>query len=195
MAKSLSERSLVWIDTETTGLSPMKNDVIEFAALRDDTEETLVLKINPDRPENAHPKALAVNGYTPEKWAEAGAIPMAEALPKIVAFLGDGILAGQNVMFDVTFLKVTCERYNQEARFGYHLLDTVTLALTHLRPLGIKSVSLGVVCEVLGVTNENAHTALADVQRARAVYQLLSNPTDAQKAEWKAKIEALNAKS
>jgi DNA polymerase-3 subunit epsilon len=183
---------MVWLDTETTGLNPDKNDIIEFAGLREDTLETLHLKVYPERPENAHPRALEVNGYTREKWDEAGAIEMASAIPQIAKFLEGAILAGQNVSFDENFIKATMRRHDVETRIGYHKLDVATLALIRLRPLGAKSVSLGYVCDVLGISNEGAHTALADVHRARLAYYTLLDPPGGEADIWRERIEAMD---
>lgn len=194
MPSPLSDRPLIWIDTETTGLDPTQHDIIEFAGIRDDTDETLHLKIWPERPENAHPKALAVNGYTPEAWEAAGAVKMKDAIGKIGAFLQDSVLGGQNVGFDEGFLREAFRTHKVPNRIGYHKLDTVTMALVHLRPLGIPSVSLHTICEVLGISNDGEHTALADVRRTRAVYRALINPSEKALAYWKERIEAMRAK-
>lgn len=192
MHRPVCERPLVWIDTETTGLDPQNNDIIEFAGLRETDGKTLQFKVFPERPENAHPRALEVNGYTREAWEEAGAIEMTEAIGQIVEFLKNAVLCGQNVSFDENFIKATMKRHGVDERIGYHKLDTATLALVHLRPLGAWSVSLGYICDVLGISNEGAHTAMADVKRARAVYRALINPTEAQLSFWKKRIEDMN---
>jgi len=185
MPTPLTEKHVVWLDTETTGLDPNDHDIIEFAALREGTEEWLHLYIWPDRPENAHPQALEVNGYSIEEWERRGAISMEEALPQITRFLRNCILAGQNVSFDEAFVRATMKRYGNKDRIGYHKLDIVTLAIVHLRPLGLKAVRLHNVCKVLGISNEGEHTAKADVRRARAVYRALLDPSDDLREAWR----------
>jgi DNA polymerase-3 subunit epsilon len=188
MSTPITERHIVWLDIETTGLDANDHDIIEFAALRDDTEKSLHFHIWPERMENATPEALEMTGYSLDAWEKHGAIPMAEALPQITAFLEDAILAGQNVSFDENFLKTTAKRYEFSHRMGYHKLDIVTLAIIHLRPLGLPSVSLHHVCNVLGISNEGEHSAMADVQRARAVYRTLVDPSDDLKQVWSFRI-------
>jgi len=72
----LMEKPIVVIDTETTGLDPAKHEVIEFAGIKIDPVtleviDTLTFKVKPLHIETAQSKALEVNGYTPEAWAEA----------------------------------------------------------------------------------------------------------------------------
>lgn len=191
--QAVCDRPIVWLDTETTGLDPLENDIIEFAAVRDDTGESLEMKIWPDRPENANPRALEINGYSVEAWEEAGAVTMEEAAPKIAAFLHNVILGGQNVSFDEDFIKAALKTHKVETRIGYHKLDTVTLALVHIRPLGIRSVSLHTICNVLGISNEGEHTAMADVLRTQAVYQALRNPSKKDIDAWTRRISGINA--
>jgi len=193
MSLPVCDRPICWIDVETTGLDPQDHDIIEFAGIREDTGRTLHMKIWPERPENAHPQALEVTGYSIDAWEEAGAVSMADAIPQIATFLHDTILGGQNVSFDENFIKAAIKTYEVETRIGYHKLDTVTLALVHLRPLGIRSVSLHTVCQVLGISNRGEHTAMADVRRARAVYRSLLDPSPPMLEFWRRRIADLNA--
>jgi DNA polymerase III epsilon subunit-like protein len=191
MSTPLTEKHLAWLDVETTGLDPVDNDIIEFAGVREDTGQALHLYIWPDRPENAHPQALQVNGYSIEAWEQRKAVSMGKALPQITSFLADSILAGQNVSFDEGFIKQTMKRYGNTDKIGYHKLDIVTLAIVHLRLLGLKKVRLHHVCNVLGISNEGEHTAVADVRRARAAYRALLDPSEDLKKAWAFRIAGL----
>lgn len=52
------------IDTETTGLSTEKNEVIEISIIRCEDKHQLTKMIRAEHPETAHPKALEVCGKT-----------------------------------------------------------------------------------------------------------------------------------
>jgi DNA polymerase III epsilon subunit-like protein len=189
----LRQRPFAWCDTETTGLNPDQNDILDIAIVRvmpDGTEEVFEAKVQMDRPENAHPKALEVNGYTPEKWA--GARTAAEVFGEIHerGLLRDCILAGQNVGFDAAFINATFKRLGIKARVDYHLFDTVTLALEHLLPYLENSVSLVPVCVALGIPTEGAHGAMADCRMAMAVHRVLTTATPADKERWATEIPA-----
>lgn len=194
MGIPVCDRQVVWVDLETTGLDPNCHEITQFGGINDFTGEQLELYVWPDHLERASEKALEITGFSEEAWRKAGAISGAEAIQKIVDFLGCSILAGQNVSFDEAFIKATMLRYQVKKRIGYHKLDVATLALIHLRPLGIRSVSLNTICDVLGISNEGEHTALVDAKRARDVYRTLVNPNHRMLDYWSQRISDMNAK-
>lgn len=171
-------KPLAYIDTETTGLDPNIAEVIEVAIIRVDTdghEQRWQSKIKPERIEDAHPKALEVNGYTAAAWADAP--PMSQVGPVVVGMLEGCVLVGHNVSFDERMLKVNMKRAGVEGRIPYHKLDTVTLAFEHLFPLGLKSASLDAIREFLGWSKlraHRAHTAMKDAEDAKKLHELLS---------------------
>ena len=182
----VSQKPMTWVDCETTGLDEHLNDIIDIAIIRverDGTEKVINAKIAMERPENAHPKALEVNGYTPEAWAGAPSVREVFEFIHREKILQDCILAGQNVQSDARFVNATFKRLGIDARVDYHLYDTVTLALEHLKPY-LKSVSLVPVCVALGISIDNAHTAMADCRMAMAVHRVLTTATPEERAEW-----------
>ena len=164
------------IDTETTGLDPQTSVVLEFAALI--IEDGVVVreyetKIKPLVQElhYAHPKALEVNGYTDEAWADAPTIT--QVAPDILSLLEGCVLVGHNVGFDEQMLKAHFAAYGIAGRIPYKKIDTVTLAYEHLIPLGLKSVSLDRIREFLGWSKDGAHTAMKDVYDTANLFELL----------------------
>ncbi len=97
-------RELVVIDTETTGLDPGRDRVIEIGAARLDatlgvtaTWSTLV------DPGCALPlQVQRLTGITPDDLA--GAPSFAAAYEQLLAFAGDAVVVGQNVAFDLAML-------------------------------------------------------------------------------------------
>lgn len=185
-------KAFAWVDVETTGLDPTVAEILEIAIVRvalDGSEKTFHSKIKPDYIEKAHPKALEVNGYTEEAWADAPS--QSEVWNKIVrlGLLADCIIAGQNVRFDVGFIEAALAEYvESKPRIGYHLYDTVTLAIEHLAPLGIESVSLtspNGVCVFLGIPIEGAHTAMGDIRMTMEVDRRLRRSTWLHRMWWK----------
>lgn len=175
----VSDKPLVWVDTETTGLNEFDNDILDIAIIRverDGTETVFTSKVKMERPENASPKALEVNGYTAEAWANARSVQDVFQEIHDRKLLQDCILAGHNVQFDARFINATFKRLGIDARVDYHLYDTVTVALVFLKSY-LKSVSLVPVCAALGIPTDDAHTAMADCRMAMRVNEVLTTST------------------
>lgn len=166
---------LAFLDTETTGLDPSLHEVIEFAAIVvDDTKGTVVryqTKIKPVQIETAHPKALEVNGYSPEAWGDAA--PMTKVGHEIATLLDKCVLVGHNVSFDEAMLKANMAKAKVEARIPYRKIDTQVLVMEHLFPLGLKRASLDSVRDFLGWDKENSHTAMKDTEDAKRLFEIL----------------------
>lgn len=99
----------VAIDIETTGLNPTCDEIVEVSAVRYrnghevDAYETLV---KPTRPLSAF--ITLFNGITNDMVADAPAV--GEIMPPLRAFIGDSVLLGHNVHFDINFLYDAIER-------------------------------------------------------------------------------------
>ena len=100
------ERSLkefIAFDTETTGLDPEKDRIIQLSAVRfKDMKpcETWNTYLNPGCP--LSPEAAAVNGITEDMVKDAPAIE--EVTSDFLNFIGKCPVAGYNVGFDLAFL-------------------------------------------------------------------------------------------
>ena len=129
----LPDRLLAFVDTETTGLNPDIHEMIEFG-VEMSNGDFYQFKIKPQHIETASEIALKVNGYTPERWKNALEPKQAAAI--IHEWLKDAIVIGQNVKFDVGFIKALLERESviYDKGFLRHTGDTMTLALAHLVP-------------------------------------------------------------
>lgn len=173
---------IAYIDTETTGLDPRVHEMIEIAIL-DDTGEWST-KIRPVHIDVAEPEALAVNGYSPERWA--GAPLLATVAPEIAARLsGHDLLCGHNVAFDRAFVVASLERAGIATDgIAWRTLDTMTLAHEHLVP-GLRSLSLDAIRRHLGWPMEGAHSALQDARDARRLHQMLTRATWLDRLRWR----------
>lgn len=172
---ALSAKPLAFLDTETTGLTAGRHEVIEVAVLVGDRLHHWLVR--PERLEDAEPKALEVNGYAarPERWD--GAKTMREVGPEIMAVLKGTVVVGHNVGFDLDMLAGHMRRVGLHPTLPYHKVDTVTLAYTRLAPLGLEKLSLDTIRAFLGWSKEGAHTAAKDVQDTERLYRLLTRST------------------
>lgn len=111
---------IISIDTETGGLDPRKAALLSISACQvEDPTKTFNVFILPGPGEELHPKALEVNGYTPELWKERGAVSLCDALKMFKAWLpfsGNSPLA-HNAPFDKGFL----EAAEEKTGFGLYL--------------------------------------------------------------------------
>ena len=93
----------VVFDTETTGLAPSRERIIELAAIRfvnGVPTEVFETFINPEKP--IPPEASAVNHITDEMVADAPTI--SQVLPAFEAFVGKSPLVAHNLAFDLKFI-------------------------------------------------------------------------------------------
>lgn len=93
----------VVFDTETTGLSPVKDRIVELSAIRFvDGIPTEIFEtfINPER--EISPETSAINHITNDMVADAPTI--SEVLPSFEAFIGKSPLVAHNLEFDIKFL-------------------------------------------------------------------------------------------
>ncbi len=153
----MSSRTFVAFDLETTGLSPKKDKIIEFGAVRFQAgraRERFSTFVNPGR--SIPPRIQQLTGIRPTDVADA---PQFQTLiPEILAFLGgsaDAVVA-HSAGFDVSFLRAAGVKINTP------VIDTHELA-TILLP-GQFSYSLGELCRALEISLPTAHRAGHDAE-------------------------------
>lgn len=187
--------NLLFFDIETTGLDKDKHTILEIAIVRTtysgEILSTYVQKIKPSTSDlaSASKKALEINGYSEEDWLVS--VSPEQAAKEIVSrFEGKVILAGQNIGgFDIPFLQAFLSRNGYpKYRVGRRYIDTMSLAIEHLIPCGLKSVSLVNIRKALKVETGVAHSALADTLACVEIYKRLSRATFLQRLYWKWRI-------
>ncbi len=148
--------TFVAIDVETTGLDPHRDAITEVAAItfdRDQVHDEFQSLINPQRAIPAHITELT--GITDSMVQDAPTISAIRSTLK--GFLGDHILVGHNIGFDLGFLKASF------IGSGSHRLDTVTLAsilLPNAGKYGLEALTAFLELPLPG--GKQAHRALAD---------------------------------
>ena len=120
------------IDIETTGLSSYRDRITELGAVKVrngqvvDTYSNLV--INPKT--NKVPAFITkLNGITEEKILAQG-IPAEQAIHEFREFIGDDLIAGYNVNFDLNFTYDLAQKYH-EAKLSNDYIDVLRLARTY----------------------------------------------------------------
>ena len=164
----IDEAPLVFLDVETTGLSPQYGDrVCEVAALRcvgGDILDAFQHLVNPQRP--VSPGAFAVHGISEELLRQAPRFEeIAEDLQEI---LEGAVFVGHNAAFDLGFIASEMRLVGRDMAPTI-ALDTLRLARRHYR---LRSYSLTMLAASLGIERHGrAHRAMVDVLLTRGVLQ------------------------
>jgi DNA polymerase III subunit epsilon len=163
---------LVFLDTETTGLSPQSGDrIVEIGCVelvdRRRTGRSLHLYLNPQR--SSHPDALRVHGLTDEFLSDK---PLFEAVvDQLLEFISGAEVVIHNASFDVGFLDHELGRLNRPSLL--QSVEKITDSLSMARELFPgKANSLDALCKRLEVDNSNRalHGALLDAGLLAEVY-------------------------
>ena len=161
----------VVVDTETTGIDPRKAWIVEIAAVR-----LVGGRLQPKsefrrlvRPGEPIPK-LAIDIHGIDDAAVADAPAFADIWPDLSSFIGDAVVIGHAIGFDLAVLKRECER----AGIGWtrpHILDTRLLA--EVAEPDLPGYSLDSLAAWLGVEITDRHSALGDALACARIFLAL----------------------
>jgi DNA polymerase-3 subunit epsilon len=162
----------VFLDTETTGLSPEAGDrVIEIGCIemvdRRLTGHDLHFYLNPDR--RSHEDALKVHGLTDEFLADKPRF--ADVVDRLLEYVAGAELIAHNAAFDIAFLDAELKRAGRGAIGAHAAKITDSLVLAREAYPG-KSNSLDALCRRLEVeaSHRTLHGALLDAGLLAEVY-------------------------
>src|SRR5687768_2672342 len=168
-ATPLSEVTFVVLDLETTGGSAQSCAITEVGALKFKGGEclgTFQTLVNPGDGVRLPPEIVYLTGITEAMVAPAPKIE--SVLPAFAEFIGDAVIVGHNVRFDLGFLRANL------ARLGYRPLanrfvDTCALARRLVRD-EVPNCKLGTLARHFRTVADPCHRALDD---ARATAEVL----------------------
>jgi ATP-dependent DNA helicase DinG len=153
--------SITSIDIETTGLDSNKDVIIEIGAVKfkdHRIEDEFSTLINPGR--HIPEFITQLTGISDEMVRQAPRIQ--EVINELEAFVGDSIILGHNVRFDLGFLqKHRILQFNE-------VMDTYELASV-LLPTASR-YNLGALGQLLGIPLPATHRALDDARVTHRVY-------------------------
>ena len=161
---SLKDSTYVFFDLETTGLSCIFDEIIEFGAIK--VKDGIVIDridilIKPKNKISAFTTKLT--NITNEMLEDKNSIE--DELDNIKAFLGDNILVAHNASFDIGFLEMAFDN-----KIANPLIDT--LPLSRFLFQGEKSYTLGSMCRLNGVDYDesSAHRGDYDAEVLKDLY-------------------------
>jgi DNA polymerase III subunit epsilon len=171
----------IFLDTETTGLSPESGDrIIEIGCLemvdRRRTGNDKHYYLNPERPSSEG--AIRVHGLTDEFLA--GKPRFAEIADELLAYLTGTEVVIHNAAFDVGFLDAESKRLGRPRLADQVLRITDTLLMARNQFPG-KSNSLDALCRRLDVdsSHRTLHGAMLDAGLLAEVYVRMTRGQDA----------------
>ena len=170
MGAPLHEVGFCVLDLETTGGSPGDCEITEIGAVNYlGGEETGVFQtlVNPGL---AIPPFITIlTGITHAMVIEAP--PIQEAFPQLVEFIGDRVIVGHNVRFDLSFLNAAARRLGYE-KLPNRVVDTCGLARRLVRS-EVRNLKLATLAAHFRSPVTPTHRALEDARATAHVLHAL----------------------
>ena len=153
------DNSFVVFDIETTGFSPVRNNITEIGAVK--VKDGQIIDrfstfVNPKEP--IPYRIVKLTNITDEMVKDAP--PIEKVLPEFAEFVNGSILVAHNARFDTSFI------FEFASRLGLVFDDTYVDTLELARDLlpHLPKYKLDVVCNDLGVSLEGHHRAVNDAE-------------------------------
>lgn len=173
-----------FFDTETTGLDPIKNDIIQIAYIIEIDGKVVEegnMELQPFDYTTIDPKVIEMSfrtvanlkQYQPPKDAY---LKLGKVLAKYVDKFDKKdkfIPAGYHVQFDLQFLREFWFKNNDKyfgSYFDYHILDPITslYLMAHKNLIKVPDFHLETICTYFKIPI-NAHDAFSDIKATREV--------------------------
>lgn len=158
------------IDLETTGGNRNDDQITEVGAVKVQGGQclgTFQTLVNPGRA--IPPQITVLTGLSDAVVCAAPRI--GAVLPSLVEFVGDAVIVGHNVGFDIGFLRAACERHGREP-LGGTVIDTVALARRLVRD-EVPDCRLGTLASRFRLDHRPSHRALDDALATADLLHLL----------------------
>ncbi|MCW6660851.1 type I-E CRISPR-associated endoribonuclease Cas2e [Aerococcaceae bacterium NML201209] len=163
--KNSASPNYVVIDIETDGLDKNRNSIIELGAIKCEQGELKWFNalVNIDR---TLPKEITkITGITQELLKEEGK-PMSIALKEFLEFIGNDLLVGYNIEFDISFINSELKRQGFE-RLNNPRMDL--LKYVKQENLFLENYKLQTILKEYGIERNVSHRATED---ARLIFEL-----------------------
>jgi DNA polymerase-3 subunit epsilon len=167
----LEKQKFVCIDCETTGLDAKQDRIIEVAVMVFDAEQAYAQMESLIDPECVIPEtSIAIHHISQEM--VHGKPLIAQVLPEVLKMIGDHIIIGHGVGFDIDIVATAAERHGIPCKIRKNrVLDTLRMA----RLYGESPVnSLEYLRKHFNIPLEGAHRAMSDVIVNREVFKYLA---------------------
>lgn len=180
---------MIILDLETSGLDYRKSSILSIGAVDfDNLEDTFYGECQVRDGADINPESLKVCGFTEAEIHDPKKPSSKELLRNFLNWLSDKndqTIAGQNVHWDMEFLREECKRSGIDYRFGHRIVDLHSIAYGHLirtkQPISLvrnrTSLDLDNILVMCGFEKRKGrHNALEDaVLEAKCFEVLLRN--------------------
>jgi DNA polymerase-3 subunit epsilon len=159
LGRPLHQVTFCVIDLETTGGSPTDCSITEVGAVKLCGGECLGTFQTLVSPGEAIPRSITIlTGITDAMVLPAP--PIEAVLPTLLEFIGDAVIVGHNVRFDVSFLNAALRR-SERAVLDNPIIDTCALARRLVRE-EVPDCRLGTLADRFRLGHTPTHRALDD---------------------------------
>jgi DNA polymerase-3 subunit epsilon len=179
MAQELLDQDPVFLDTETTGISP-DDEVVEICVLDAGGEvlvDTLVKPLG-----EVHPEAVRHHGITETMLAGAPSWP--KVWPQVEASIGEARVAIYNAEFDVRMMRQSHQKYGMTWTLDDDRFDCIMHLYAEFygewdrRRETFRWQKLEAAARQSGILLRNTHRARDDAMLTRAVLRFMAGFTD-----------------
>jgi DNA polymerase-3 subunit epsilon len=164
-----SDSRIVAFDTETTGLLPKKDRMLSIGAIgvkgntifTGDSFELYLM----EEEDGKGRESIPIHGIVPGRGTGKGILE--EAIPAFVTYIGDAILLGHNVGFDMAMINEGLKKVGIRKKLKNRRIDTAKMAIrldyaqTPER-INAKEYSLDSLCKRFSIPMHDRHNAAGD---------------------------------
>lgn len=185
---------VAFVDIETTGLDPEYDAIWEIGVIVDNQPVVWQQLLTDREIDNVHPKAAEITGFH-TRYDPSTALTPLRSITRLMSLVGDRHMVGACPWFDSERLHRLILRAGggilpRELPWHYHLVDVENLAIGFLMargdfekvPFPWKSRE---IAKMLGVDQDKLreewgqeHTALADAEFARRMFEAIVGPPE-----------------
>lgn len=153
----------VAIDVETTGLSPIANELIEISAIKYDGKNKIDTFTSLIKPRAKIPYYITnITGITNEMVKNSPYVE--EIMPSLIKFIEENPIVAHNANFDYKFI----QNYSNNAFSKNMVIDTVQIG-RKLYP-NLPNHKLGTIAKHIGITEDGFHRAEFDCECSAKIY-------------------------
>jgi len=158
-----SSNIFVALDVETTGLSPIANELIEVSAIKYNGNKKIETFSTLIKPKCRIPYNITnITGITNEMVENSPSVE--EVMPKLVEFIGSNPIVAHNANFDYKFI----QNYSNNSFSKNVLVDTVQIGRKLFPKLA--NHKLGTIAKHIGIQEDGFHRAEFDCECCAQIY-------------------------